>query len=270
VALCHLGCAWPWLQSALVFEIGNSLRDARLRKGLELSELEVETKIRARYLRALEEEQFHLLPGDSYVKGFLRTYADRLELDGQLYVDEYNSRFSLRDEPAPAARGRRRGKRRSESHAVVVALVGILAVTVLVIAAWRFGSSEEEPVPQPPAVAETLPDPGDVAPEPVAPAEPAAGQQPVTVLAHAARGSSHLEVRQDSAFGKLVWEGTLENGQSQPFTGVELWIMVEVPANLDFELDPGESGRPERRSFTSKKPILVTVSVDGIERVPAP
>ena len=78
-----------------VFEIGNSLRDARVRQGLELTSLEAETKIRAKYLRALEEEQFEQLPGDTYVKGFLRTYADRLGLDGQLYVDEYNSRFSL-------------------------------------------------------------------------------------------------------------------------------------------------------------------------------
>ena len=86
-----------------MFEIGNSLRDARLRQGLELDQLEAETKIRAKYLRALEEEQFEQLPGDTYVKGFLRTYADRLGLDGQLYVDEYNSRFTLAEEP-PASR----------------------------------------------------------------------------------------------------------------------------------------------------------------------
>ena len=66
-----------------MFEIGNSLRDARVRQGLELPELETQTKIRAKYLKALEEEQFDLLPGEAYVKGFLRTYADRLGLDGQ-------------------------------------------------------------------------------------------------------------------------------------------------------------------------------------------
>ena len=64
-----------------------------------------ETKIRAKYLRALEEERFDLLPGDTYVKGFLRIYAERLGLDGQLYVDEYNSRFSLADEPVLATQG---------------------------------------------------------------------------------------------------------------------------------------------------------------------
>ena len=143
-----------------MFEIGNSLRDARLRQGLELVQLEAETKIRAKYLRALEEEQFEQLPGDTYVKGFLRTYADRLGLDGQLYVDEYNSRFALAEEPPASARPRHQSprRRRLESHAVLVALAGILAVTVLVIAAWQLTGTDESP--EPPA-ATTLPAPTD-------------------------------------------------------------------------------------------------------------
>src|SRR3989441_7660722 len=76
-----------------MFEIGSSLREARLRQGLDFPELEHSTKIRAKYLRALEDEQFDVLPAQTYVKGFLRTYAEYLGLDGQLYVDEYNSRF---------------------------------------------------------------------------------------------------------------------------------------------------------------------------------
>ncbi|MGH3062528.1 MAG: helix-turn-helix domain-containing protein, partial [Gaiellaceae bacterium] len=81
-----------------MFEIGNSLREARLRQGLEFPRIETETKIRGKYLRALEEEQFEVLPGETYVKGFLRTYADYLGLEGQLYVDEYNSRFTTAEE----------------------------------------------------------------------------------------------------------------------------------------------------------------------------
>ena len=76
-----------------VFEIGNSLREARLRRGVDFAQAEVATKIRGKYLRALEDEQFELLPAQTYVKGFLRTYAEYLGLDGQLYVDEFNSRF---------------------------------------------------------------------------------------------------------------------------------------------------------------------------------
>jgi len=67
-----------------MFEIGNSLRAARIRQKLELSQAEGDTRIRAKYLRALEDERFELLPGSAYAKGFLRAYADYLGLDGQL------------------------------------------------------------------------------------------------------------------------------------------------------------------------------------------
>jgi cytoskeleton protein RodZ len=84
-----------------MFEIGNSLREARLRQGLDFPEIEQATKIRPKYLRALEDEQFDILPGQTYVKGFLRSYAEYLGLDGQLYVDEYNSRYIHVDEETP-------------------------------------------------------------------------------------------------------------------------------------------------------------------------
>ena len=99
-----------------MFEIGNSLREARVRQQLELSEIELATKIRARYLRALEEESFEALPAQTYVKGFLRTYADYLGLDGQLYVDEYNSRFVVegQEDAAPIARRPPAGRSRRD------------------------------------------------------------------------------------------------------------------------------------------------------------
>src|SRR5947208_13817004 len=88
-----------------MFEIGSSLREARLRQGLDFPELEQATKIRGKYLRALEDEQFDVLPAQTYVKGFLRNYAEYLGLDGQLYVDEYNSRYVLgEDAPLPPRR----------------------------------------------------------------------------------------------------------------------------------------------------------------------
>ncbi len=104
-----------------MFEIGNSLREARARQGLEVAQVELATKIRGKYIRALEEEQFDSLPAEPYVKGFLRTYADFLGLDGQLYVDEYDSRFVVdglvdapvrKERPAPTGRPQLRAARR--------------------------------------------------------------------------------------------------------------------------------------------------------------
>src|ERR671937_3115166 len=82
-----------------MFEIGGSLREARLKRNLTPADVQKAIRIRDRYLQALEEERWEVLPGDAYVKGFLRTYADYLGLDGNLYVDEYNNRYAHDDEP---------------------------------------------------------------------------------------------------------------------------------------------------------------------------
>ena len=70
-------------------DIGTTLREARMRARIDISEIEAETKIRAKYLRALENEEWDLLPGPTYVKSFLRTYADHLGLDGERLADQY-------------------------------------------------------------------------------------------------------------------------------------------------------------------------------------
>ncbi len=73
-------------------EIGATLREARMRARIDIAEIETATKIRAKYLRALENEEWDLLPGPTFVKTFLRTYAEALGLDAKLLVDEYKLR----------------------------------------------------------------------------------------------------------------------------------------------------------------------------------
>ena len=134
-----------------MFDIGSSLREARTRQGLDLNEMEFRTKVRAKYLRALEAEQFDQLPGHTYIKGFLRTYADSLGMDGQLYVDEYNSRYVSGDEEQPLLtrrvpnRGRRQRQQR-ESRLVAIAVIAMVVLTALVFAAWKFGGTAEPQV----------------------------------------------------------------------------------------------------------------------------
>ena len=74
-------------------EIGETLREARMRRRIDMTEVEAATKIRAKYLRALENEEWDLLPGPTFVKTFLRTYAEYLELDPRMLVEEYRQRF---------------------------------------------------------------------------------------------------------------------------------------------------------------------------------
>jgi cytoskeleton protein RodZ len=74
-------------------DIGSTLREARMRARIDISEVETRTKIRAKYLRAIENEEWDLLPGPVYVKSFLRTYGDFLGLDSRLLVDDYKRRY---------------------------------------------------------------------------------------------------------------------------------------------------------------------------------
>ena len=83
-------------------DIGSLLRETRIRNKIDITTVEDATKIRAKYLRALENEEWALLPGPTYVKTFLRTYAQFLGLDPHLLVEEYSARF---EEPAPEPAG---------------------------------------------------------------------------------------------------------------------------------------------------------------------
>jgi cytoskeleton protein RodZ len=76
-----------------VLEIGATLREARIRARIDIGEVESRTKIRAKYLRAIENEEWDLLPGPVYAKSFLRTYGDFLGLDSRMLVDEYRRRY---------------------------------------------------------------------------------------------------------------------------------------------------------------------------------
>ena len=208
-----------------MFEIGNSLREARLRQHLDFPELEQATKIRGKYLRALEDEQFDVLPAQTYVKGFLRSYAEYLGLDGQLYVDEYNSRFVVGEEDAPA-RPRRSAPPPSrgvqvQSRVVLLTLLGIATVTALVIVAWTRGEPQKkEPVGLGSAPVQTTG------------AKPVVAAPAVRLIVQALRGNCWLEVHSGSATGRILFQGTLEQAQRKLFTGSKLWITLDRPENL--------------------------------------
>jgi cytoskeletal protein RodZ len=128
--------------------IGETLREARLDAGIELDEAERTIRIRSRYLSALENEDWGVLPGEAYVRGFLRTYGDYLGLDGAALVDEYNRRglgaepehpVEASFEPSAPAAGDRFVRR---AVPIMVVVVGALAVLFIVLAVT--GSSEKK------------------------------------------------------------------------------------------------------------------------------
>jgi transcriptional regulator with XRE-family HTH domain len=238
-----------------VFAIGSSLREARTRQGLEFDEMETRTKVRAKYLRMLEEERFDQLPGHTYTKGFLRVYADALGLDGRLYVDEYNSRFVTGEEDVPLRpRDYQRRPppigRRFEARGILVALGAIAILFALFIAAWKFSSNGPKPVGLTPKHRT---------------AKKKHTRPTVTMtrlVLTAVDGDSWLLVRGGSASGKQLYVGTLQQGSElafsrRPWLYPKLWVAVSKPKNLVAQVNghvrliPGH-GKAEQLLVTPK------------------
>jgi hypothetical protein len=127
--------------------VGTILREARNRRKVELSEVEAATRIRFRYLRAIEDEEWDVLPGGAYTRAFIRTYASFLGLDGDRLVDDYRESVEPWHRPADAPQspagdsGAPNGPRGIALAVLVV--VAVIAVAVIAIVAIPSGGSDE-------------------------------------------------------------------------------------------------------------------------------
>jgi cytoskeleton protein RodZ len=234
-----------------VLEIGSSLREARLRRGVELSDASAATLIRARYLEALESERFDVLPEGPYLRSFLREYAEYLGLDGDILVTELMLRFAP---PAPVL------PEKPALGGVRVSLVNLLhrrsvlvlsAVVVFAVALWWLGGSSPTTVqPSVPAPSGLSP----ISPSPVhAKAETSSAAthkaRPSLLLA-AARGPCWLLARIGSGTGAVIEEHTLQQGQSVRFGLTRpLWIRLGAPWNVDASIGS--------RSVTASLPAVI-------------
>jgi cytoskeleton protein RodZ len=108
--------------------IGEVLKAARVRAGLDLAAVEERTKIRVRYLRALEEERWDELPSTAYGKGFLRTYAELLGLDPEALVDEYRRQVEADVAPVESGAGPRIGLLIGVGAGIALGIVVLIAL----------------------------------------------------------------------------------------------------------------------------------------------
>ncbi len=245
-----------------MFEIGNSLREARVRQHLDFPEIEQATKIRGKYLRALEDEQFEALPGQTYVKGFLRTYADYLGLEGQLYVDEYNSRYVVGAEDEQPVRFRAGGGPRSThfmSSAVLISLTAIVLASALVIVAWNYGGASDTGVVPPPKKPAKKHHAARTTNQRQTP--PTTAQTGVRLVVRATKGDSGLEVHRGTPVGPLEYQGTLLKGQQQIFTNRRLWLTIDVPANVVVKLNSVNKPLPIHG------PVALALTRTGLQQV---
>jgi cytoskeletal protein RodZ len=255
-----------------VSELGNKLREARIRRSLSIKDVEDVTKIRSKYLEALEEDDFEVLPGPTYVKAFLRTYATFLKLDENALVDQYRRDYEPREEEPVAHRGEitrrsqtrtsaeRKNKRVRRNHRGY-ALVGVVAVVVVVLLAW-FGSgrgrdaasidansiSSSTTSSSLSAVNSTTTVSSGVGSSSTTASTGSTGGGTeattgsgtgttvggnVTLVVMVTQDSCWLVVREDSGSGAEIYAGTLSAGGQQTFDGSKrYWMLVGKPEVL--------------------------------------
>lgn len=128
--------------------IGATLREARNRRKVGLPEVEAATRIRIRYLQAIESEEWDVLPGDVYVRSFVRTYASYLGLDGERLADDYRRSVAGGAEPpSPGPEpgvARRSRAPRSQARGRIVA-TAVTATLIGVVIAVGLTTGEDDP-----------------------------------------------------------------------------------------------------------------------------
>lgn len=214
-----------------MFEIGSTLREARVRRNLTLQQVEEDTKIRVKYVQAMENEDFDIMPGPTYVKGFLRTYSEFLGLDPDVIVGEYRTReprtvARVHEEPfgGVSTLGKPRGHR-GRNTIVIVAVVCLVVLAVI----WALGRNAppQEQLPSEPddiGLTSSSPTPS---PTPIPSVTPAPVRDIVKITAKT--GDCWIEVRRDGPEGVKLYSGTVTDGQRKKFRGRHLWISLGNP-----------------------------------------
>jgi transcriptional regulator with XRE-family HTH domain len=244
-------------------QIGDILREARIRKGLSIKDVSDVTKIRTRYLEALEQDDYELMPGTTFVKAYLRNYATFLRLDADALVEEYrygreprteelgvyrnnNTAEQQRPPASLSVRRMRKGHRDRRGYAIV----GVLAVVVIVLLAVLYtGRGQPAATLDPESVGGSLTTTtstslggvtgsdggttvttGEGGESTTTTAGVVATGQNVTLVLTVTEGGCFLVVREDSEGGAERYTGTLSAGEEQTFSGSKrYWLHVGAP-----------------------------------------
>ena len=225
-----------------------------MRQGIDYPTAEAGTRIRTRYLKAMEDEQFDLLPDPSYVRGFLRAYSTYLEIDPQLVIDEYDSRFGdIGQSVEEAKRARRRAESRPRRREAQLLWLAIGGVTGIALLAWLgIGGEQTSAPPEPVPGVPTTTTRTSTAPQAV----------DVTFTGRGNRGS-YLEVRNGSDAGATLYSGVLVPGATRAFSFPDgAWVRIGKPEAMSVTVN-GEPLPIEGGTGT----FLITQA--GAERLPA-
>ena len=241
--------------------LGQMLRQERELRDIPLDRIEEATRIRAAQLRAIEDDRLEALPAEAYARGFVRTYAEYLGLNGDDVVAIFNeqwNRSAHRAEPAPphtpvsVARSSPAGL---FSLWVALACLLLAGSAVLYLMGGSGGGHAASPPPTTHApTTQPVTSPGTTATQKPPPAQPTGVRMTVT----AAQGSCWLEARRGSASGALLAERTLAPGQAVHLHGRRVWLRLGDPTSVRLRVN----GKTLQTTYPAQ-PINLLVTPHG-------
>lgn len=248
-----------------MFEIGSTLREARVRRKLTLQQVEDDTKIRVKYVQAMENEDFEVMPGATYVKGFLRTYATYLGLDPDVIIDEYRSRAMPREDHEPFGGSSALGRphaHRGRNNLLFVAIVALLIIVVLMILGINHHPKSSPPT-RPGALGINSASPHPSASHTASP-KPTAKSTKTSSFSFtikATGGASWLQATVKTASGTKVKVVTLADGQSLTLSSTgAVDLQVANPPYLTVTIDGGKA-----QQLPGVGPKRFQLSVTGVK-----
>jgi transcriptional regulator with XRE-family HTH domain len=211
-----------------VFDIGASLAAARETRGMSLADAERLTNVRGKYLSALERGDFDALPGRTYARAFLRTYATALGLEADRFVAAFEEMVPEPEEDTIVVGTPARTRAIRPSY-----LGALVAVAVVVgVAAWGASSHHSKSLVAPVTAARAAPQPVAARKRTVTHPKPAP-VRPAALVVKATRGDCWLLVRKGGPAGAVVFEGVVHGGSTMRFASPSLWMRLGAPWNVD-------------------------------------
>jgi len=227
-----------------VFEIGNTLREARVRRNLTLQQVEEDIKIRVKYVQAMENEDWDVMPGVTYVKGFLRTYSKYLGLDPDVIIDEFRSRGMVpsQEHHEPFGGSSVIGKPRSHRGRNTIVVVAVVCLVVLgaiyALGMMNGDGDDDEPTTKPAALGIGSPSPSpSKSPKPEESSTAVPAWQKNLIKLEAVDGDCWMEVRRSDSTGTVLFSGTLNEGDVEKFKGKDIWMSLGAPGNVKLNVE---------------------------------
>lgn len=227
-----------------MFEIGNTLREARVRRTLTLQQVEEDIKIRVKYVQAMENEDWDVMPGVTYVKGFLRTYSKYLGLDPDVIIDEFRSRGMVpsQEHHEPFGGSSVIGKPRSHRSRNTIVIVAVVCLVVLgaiyALGMVNGGDGGDEPTTKPAALGIGSPSPSpSKSPKPEESSTAVPAWQKNLIKLAAVDGDCWMEVRRSNSTGTVLFSGTLNEGDVEKFKGKDIWMSLGAPGNVNLNVE---------------------------------